>query len=84
MRAQASIQIDFDSEMKSKILFKALKPETKAPATSRSKVKTELRGKDILLHFKAADTAALRASINSYLRWIKTIQDTYLTIEELK
>jgi KEOPS complex subunit Pcc1 len=84
MRTEASIQIRLDSEAKSKTIFKALKPETKTPTTYKSKVKTELRGNDVLLHFKAADTAALRASINSYLRWINAIQETYHTIEELK
>ncbi len=82
MKAQASIQIGFDSEVKSKMIFKALKPETRIPASDRSKVKSELDGNDVLLSFRAADVAALRASINSYLRFILVLMNTWDVVEK--
>jgi len=70
MKAQAVICLNFSSEKKLKVVLEALKPETKTPSTRRSKVQMKSEGNRLTLNFRARDTSALRAAINSYLRWI--------------
>ncbi|MCW3977537.1 MAG: KEOPS complex subunit Pcc1, partial [Candidatus Bathyarchaeota archaeon] len=61
-----------------------LRPETEKPLTSRSKVQINEEGKVMTLTFEARDTSALRAVINSYLRWIALINDTRSAMESLQ
>lgn len=68
MKAQAIIRLNFSSEKQLKVVLEALKPETKTPSTRRSKVQMRGEGNSLTLNFKARDTSALRAAINSYLR----------------
>ncbi len=73
--AQAMIRIVFPSERLAAILLNALKPETETSLTRRSKVEVKLEGKNLIFFFKARDTTALRASINSHMRWVMVIED---------
>ena len=73
--AKASIQIEFSSENRAIIVLNALKPETKESPTQRARVDVKRDGQKLTLLFEAKDTTALRASINSYTRWIKMIND---------
>jgi len=68
MKAQATICLDFSSRKQLKVVLEALKPETKTPATRRSEVQMESEGNSLKLKFRAKDTSALRAAVNSYLR----------------
>ncbi|MBE0512711.1 hypothetical protein IBX38_06650 [Candidatus Bathyarchaeota archaeon] len=68
MKAQAIIRLNFSSEKQLKVVLEALQPETKTPSTRRSKVQMRGEGNSLTLNFKARDTSALRAAINSYLR----------------
>ena len=70
MRAQAIFRLNFSSEKQLLIILQALKPETETSSTSRSKVDIFPEGKTLVLDFRAKDTSALRAAINSYLRLI--------------
>jgi len=84
MKASTEITLHFPSKKRLEMVLKALKPETKMhPSTRRSKVKVTSKQKSLILNFEAEDTSALRASINSYLRWIMLINDSLLAIEEL-
>jgi KEOPS complex subunit Pcc1 len=76
IEAAATIGIELPSEEQAKIVMRALRPEAESSPTRRSEVEIGLDGRKILLHFKAEDTTALRASVNSYTRWVKLIQDT--------
>jgi len=69
MKAQAVIRLNFSSEKQLKVVLEALKPETRAPATRRSRVQVKGEGNSLTLSFEATDTSALRAAINSYLRF---------------
>lgn len=84
MKAHATIQINLKSIANIKGLFQALKPETKVPETSKSKVKINVEGKNLMLKFETVDSTSLRASISSYLRWIQAIQYVYNIVEVLK
>lgn len=57
------------------LLLKVLTPETVKQVTSRSKVSIEIEGEGLTIQVEARDTSALRATLNSYLRWIVLIQD---------
>ena len=79
--AAARIHIHFPNEKRAKIVFEALKPETESSPSQRSKVEIMCEGRTIILRFKATDTTALRASINSYTRWAMLIEDALSKIE---
>lgn len=70
MKAQAVIRLNFSSEKQLKVVLEALRPETETSTTSRSKVDLTAEGRSLVLEFKATDTSALRAALNSYLRLI--------------
>ena len=84
MKAATMIALHFPSKAHLEMVLKALKPETEMhPSTRRSRVKVSSKQNSLILNFEAKDTSALRASINSYLRWIMLINDSFQTIEEL-
>ena len=70
MKAHAVIRLKFSSEKQLKVVLGALKPETETSSTSRSNVNMKTEDQTLLLAFKATDTSALRAAMNSYLRLI--------------
>jgi tRNA threonylcarbamoyladenosine modification (KEOPS) complex Pcc1 subunit len=70
MKAQAVIRLNFSSETQLKAVLEALKPETETSTTSRSKVDMNTENQTLILDFRATDTSALRAAMNSYLRLI--------------
>lgn len=72
-QAYAIIHLNFPSENYAKIICEALKPETKTSPTPRAKVKLQRDAKNLVLMFKARDAAALRASINSILRFTNSL-----------
>lgn len=70
MKSQAIIRLNFSSENQSQAVIQALKPETETSSTNRSTVRMSHEGRGLVLDFRATDTSALRAAINSYLRLI--------------
>jgi len=70
MKAQAVVQLKFSSEKQLHVVLQALKPETETSSTHRSKVHITTENHNLILDFRATDTSALRASMNSYLRLI--------------
>jgi len=84
MKAQAVIRLNFSSEDQLKVVLEALKPETKTPSTRRSQVQMKVKGNILTLYFEARDTSALRATMNSHLRWIllaKTVLESVSALE---
>ncbi|MEM3011105.1 MAG: KEOPS complex subunit Pcc1 [Candidatus Bathyarchaeia archaeon] len=71
----ALIRLEFPSERHLNIVLEALKPESRQTLTRRFKVKVEGKGKELTMRFEARDSSALRASINSYLRWVSLINN---------
>ncbi len=84
MKRKAIITIEFESEKRSDVLQQALLPETRKPITSRSRVSIRDEGKSIAIHIEARDTSALRATINSYLRWVGIANRTYEVISNFE
>lgn len=83
MKAQAIIRLNFSSEKQLKVVLEALKPETKTSSTRRSKVQMKGEGNSLTLNFRARDTSALRAAVNSYLRWILLTKNVLEFVSEL-
>jgi tRNA threonylcarbamoyladenosine modification (KEOPS) complex Pcc1 subunit len=84
MKASTVIALHFPSKKRLEVVLKALKPETERHQfTRRSKVNIGSKQNNLLLNFEAADTSALRAAINSYLRWVMLMSDSFQAIEEL-
>jgi len=83
MKAEAVIQLRFSSKKQLKVVLEALKPETKTPATSRSRVQVNGEGNNLTLSFEATDTSALRAAINSYLHWIHLTKTVLESVGEV-
>ena len=84
MRIQATVNLNFPSEERLQLVLEALKPETRISSTSRSKVQAEGKGNRLTLIFEARDTSALRAALNSYLRWIIVINDACSVMEAIE
>jgi KEOPS complex subunit Pcc1 len=78
MTFKAQFSFHFPSEKKASIVLSALSPEIthKIP---KSNVAVVLKGTNLNLSIEADDVSSLRASVNSYLRWIQTA----LAVEEL-
>lgn len=84
MKASTVVTLHFPSKKWLDMVLKALEPETEMhPSTRRSKVSVTRKQNSLMLNFEANDTSALRASINSHLRWIILINDSFQAIEEL-
>jgi len=84
MKTQATVNLNFPSKKRLQIVLEALMPETKISPASRSKVQVEGKGNRLALVFEARDTSALRAALNSYLRWIVTINDACSAVEAVE
>jgi tRNA threonylcarbamoyladenosine modification (KEOPS) complex Pcc1 subunit len=83
MKAQAVISLKFGSERDLGVILRAISPEAAKPATSRSHVRIARRNSVLTLKFEAKDTSALRAIINSYMHWIKSVTDTFSWLEAI-
>jgi len=76
-KAEACVRIEFPDEGCAYGVYEALKPEALKMVTLRSRVKVELEKNTLIMHFTAADSVALRASMNSYLRWALNLKNCY-------
>jgi len=81
-QAYAVIYLDFPTENYAKVIFEALKPETKTSPTPRAKVGLRREARNLVLLFKARDVAALRASVNSILRFTNSLMQILDMVKE--
>jgi len=70
MKARAVVRLKFSSQKQLQVVMASLKPETDNSTTSRSDVRLNADGLCLVLDFRATDTSALRAAMNSYLRLV--------------
>lgn len=84
MKAKAVVRLRFPSKKHLEIFIKALEPEVKKPATTRSKANIERRENFLLLKIEARDTVALRATLNAFLRWINSMVNVLEVLEKPK
>ena len=77
--SHASIQLSVPEGL-SELIQESLAPEVENSISERSNVVITSRNCDVLIFIEALDIVALRAAINSYLRWINTILDIVKTV----
>ncbi len=75
MRAEVRIQVESSAEMISSILSSESNDEI-----SRNCIDVKHERNDVVITINAEDIVALRAALNSYLRWTKLAIDTNETI----
>ena len=72
---KAEFQIEFETHGIAEIILKSLEPEILSSPSQRSATNFKLTDKTLILEINAADVTSLRASVNSYLRWIRLSYD---------
>lgn len=72
MKGKSNVCIEFSSESDALAALTALKQEEEFKKRSNSKV--SVNGRCILIEITADDLVALRATLNSYLRLLQTIE----------
>lgn len=70
--AWAQVTIE-NSDGSADVLYRALLPEAERPSSQRSAISLNVDGRRLTITVKASDVAALRATLNSYLRWANAI-----------
>lgn len=79
--ASAELLVETDAGT-AKALEGALKPEASSPLSSRTKTKIQSDPHGITLRIEASDLNALRAALNSYVRWLETALKTMSVVRE--
>ncbi len=74
-RASASVEFAFKSAREAGAVQRALSPEETLPASTRCRASIRRRKNVLCLQIDAEDTAALRAALNSFLRWTIVARD---------
>jgi KEOPS complex subunit Pcc1 len=67
---EIQLEIQLNSKKEAKIIYEALKPEIKSSHSSRTRSWVQINDNKLILEVQARDSTSLRASVNSYLRWI--------------
>jgi tRNA threonylcarbamoyladenosine modification (KEOPS) complex Pcc1 subunit len=73
MKAEATIYLNVSSQKKLHTILQSLKSETQTMTYQRSQATLSSIKNTLILKIEAQDTVALRAALNSYLRWINTL-----------
>ncbi|MFX1486997.1 MAG: KEOPS complex subunit Pcc1 [Promethearchaeota archaeon] len=72
------MEVTFPDEDSTKVAYLAVLPELPTSSSSRAKTILIKRGRTLNLRVEAKDVTALRAIVNTYLRWFKLIENLYL------
>ena len=75
MKNELKLSLEFGSPSKAEAVLKALQPDLNQAKETRSKTEIRLIKSTLLLHIKAADLTALRASLNGYFKLIIMADD---------
>jgi KEOPS complex subunit Pcc1 len=83
VKTKATVRLPFQSEKQLTALVNALTPEVNRQIGTRSKTILTTDGLVLVLNVKAEDTVALRAALNSYLRWINSTVNVLETVKRV-
>lgn len=78
------IRINVKSAAKAEKIVDALIPESEATQKFRSQLSIKKHGSEISLIFKAPDISSLRASVNSFTRWVWLLNKTLETLDSME
>jgi KEOPS complex subunit Pcc1 len=68
---ETELEIEFNTAQEAEIVLKSIKPEINGSPSDRTSVNIDINENTLRITIDAQDTASFRASLNSYLRWIK-------------
>ena len=68
---ETDFEIDFDNNHDAEIIYNSISPEIELENNTRSRTNITLKENSIHININSDDVVSLRASINSYVRWIK-------------
>jgi KEOPS complex subunit Pcc1 len=68
---KTELEIEFDNPREAEIILGSIKPEINGSPSDRTSVNIDIHDNTLKIIINAKDTASFRASLNSYLRWIK-------------
>jgi len=74
-QASATVEFTFRTAREAGAVQQALKPEEALPVSTRCRAIIRRRKNVLCLRVDAEDTAALRAALNSFLRWAIVARD---------
>ena len=74
-RASARLELEFPTTKVARAVYASLKPEELLPKAARCNANITRRKNVLYLEMDAKDTAALRAALNSFLRWAIVARD---------
>ncbi len=83
LELECLVKLKVDSNILGSI-FKALQPETTRLISRRVFVTLEKTEESIIFKFNAKDPTALRAALNSYLRWFSAVEKSLKFVEALQ
>ena len=63
--------VEFDDTNDASIIYNSILPEIEAESNQRSQTHMSLDSNKIVINILSRDIVSLRASINSYVRWIR-------------
>lgn len=75
LETSSVIELAFQDPETAKLVSDSLKPEELLPKASRAEIEVSCRERILNLDINARDTAALRAAVNSFLRWAAVARD---------
>lgn len=78
-KASAYLELFFPGTKVANVVFASLKPEEHLPEAVKCRAKIAKRKNVLCLEVEAEDTAALRAALNSFLRWVSVARDMMKT-----
>jgi KEOPS complex subunit Pcc1 len=69
-KVEAQFEIELDSQKEAEIVLSSILPEISESPSDRTTTDIRCDDKTLTIDIKAQDSPSLRASLNSYLRWI--------------
>jgi KEOPS complex subunit Pcc1 len=73
-QVESQIEIEFDSKKEAEIILRSIEPELMDSPSERTQTLVECQENIIKITITAMDSPSIRASLNSYLRWIMLSQ----------
>jgi tRNA threonylcarbamoyladenosine modification (KEOPS) complex Pcc1 subunit len=74
-KAAAAVEFSFKNPREAEAVLQAIKPEEELPPSAKCKASIERKKSVLCLRVEAEDTAALRAALNSFIRWTMVARD---------
>ena len=68
---ETELEMKFETQQDAVIVLRSVEPEIRTAPSERTSVNIDLSGNVLKIKINAEDTTSLRASLNSYLRWVK-------------